>query len=254
MMVLVNGRRITKSFLGADEIHLFPVSAIERIEILSGGSAGVHGGDSSDRAINIVTRRKSSTSQVHIYTSQPKAASGDAEHASRFLGEAMGDAHVTFGTELVRRQEILDADRDYGRPYWNSEGSFADVQGVSVSGYTFFYTHEDNELAGYLEVCEADRNFVGPLAELYGVTGECRGFANATFSWQWSSIDRKSIFSSVDVPLDDNLELQADVRIRYGKNIYIGASRAYELSVDASETPRLVNVIHKRYPNNSPAD
>ncbi len=80
-LILVNGRRLTRSILGSDHYKLFPVSAIERIEILGPGAASVHGGDALAGAINIVTRRDFQGIETQLHASRPTAAGGDAEQA-----------------------------------------------------------------------------------------------------------------------------------------------------------------------------
>ena len=52
--ILVNGRRISDSTFDLDTL---PISAVERVEILSDTAAALHGGHAIGGAINIVLRR-----------------------------------------------------------------------------------------------------------------------------------------------------------------------------------------------------
>ena len=51
---LVNGRRIADSTV---DLSTLPAAAVERIEVLQGGAAALHGGHAAAGAINIVLKR-----------------------------------------------------------------------------------------------------------------------------------------------------------------------------------------------------
>ena len=169
--ILVDGRRMS-SAMGTDGLNLFPVSAVERIEILSAGAGGVHGGDAFAGAINIVTKRGARGLEAQVHASRPTLAGADTEHAGLLRGGGTDKSHVTVGAEGFRRQEIRDADRDYSRARWTPGGVFADTEGVSVAGNTVYYPTGTDTAAGYLGDCSPARGYTGPLREPYGHAGE----------------------------------------------------------------------------------
>ena len=59
-VVLLNGRRLPSSGLGADasvDLNTLPMSFIERVEVLAGGASAAVGADAVGGVVNIVTRR-----------------------------------------------------------------------------------------------------------------------------------------------------------------------------------------------------
>ena len=250
-MVLVNGRRLSRTMLGDDEFNLVPVSAVERIEILGVGGAAAHGGDALAGAINIVTRRGLQGPEVQLHAGRPGARGGNAEHASVLWGGGAGNGRLTIGAGVFRRQEIRDADRDYSRARWTPGGSFADTEGVSVAGNTFFYPAGGATRAGYLGDCDTARGYAGPLAAPYGRAGEGCGFAHADIDWQWTREERDSLFASAELPLGDDRTLHGDARIARGKMAYRGAPAHHRLSVRPPQP--LLDAIRTRYPD-FPAD
>ena len=59
-VVLLNGRRLPNSGLGADasvDLNTLPMSFIERVEVLAGGASAAVGADAVGGVVNIVTRR-----------------------------------------------------------------------------------------------------------------------------------------------------------------------------------------------------
>jgi iron complex outermembrane receptor protein len=59
-LVLLNGRRLPNSGLGADasvDLNALPLSFIERVEVLAGGASAAFGADAVGGVVNLVTRR-----------------------------------------------------------------------------------------------------------------------------------------------------------------------------------------------------
>ncbi len=243
---LVDGRRMS-SAMGVDGLHLFPVSAVERIEILGAGAGGVHGGAALAGAINIVTKRGVEGLEAQVHAGRPTMAGADTEHASLLWGGGAGKAHVTIGVEGFRRQEIRDADRDYSRARWTPGGLFADTEGVSVAGNTFCYPAGTGAAAGYLGDCSPAQGYAGPLREPYERAGEGCGFRGADIDWQRDRVRRETLFANADVPLGGNLTAHVDVRSTREQITSQGAPYDHSLSIMPSH--RLIDKIQERYPD-----
>ena len=56
-LVLVNGRRWVKNWLGSTDLNTIPVSVIERVEILKDGASAIYGSDAVGGVINIILRK-----------------------------------------------------------------------------------------------------------------------------------------------------------------------------------------------------
>ena len=100
---LINGRRISDSTL---HLSTLPTSAVERIEILSGSAAALHGGHAIAGAINIVLRRGEEGVEASAFAGRPTDAGGDTEEGSASWGGGVGQGHMTVAVDVFRREEI----------------------------------------------------------------------------------------------------------------------------------------------------
>ena len=160
VVFLINGRRIpapNDSYV----LELLPISAIERIEILSGSAAALHSGEAIGGAVNIVLRRDYEGFEVQGGAERPSAAGGESEHGHAVWGGNVGGGHFVAGVEGFRRQEVRSADRDYSRSSWTAGGAFADTSGVSIGGNTLLIPAEAGTIARPLGSCEG-HGYVGP--------------------------------------------------------------------------------------------
>ena len=210
---LVNGRRIPSPTLSW-ALESLPISAVERIEILSDSAAALHGGQAIGGAVNIVLRRDLDGVELQGSLARPGRRGGDAEHASAVWGGAVGRGKVTFGMDSFRRQEIRRADLDYSRASWTPGGSFADASGVSVAGNTVFIpTEEGGSIARAIGEC-SDSAYTGVLTQPLGMSGTGCGFAYADSAWLFSPehVQREGLFVNLDHPLGDDGDLYVDAR------------------------------------------
>ena len=129
LAILIDGRRISDSIFNLDSL---PVSAVERIEILSDSAVALHGPQAIAGAINIVTRDRFEGFEAQAGGESPVNGGGDTGHVSALWGGALGAGHLNVGVDLFRRNEIREAQRRYSRASWTPGGSFADTNGVSV--------------------------------------------------------------------------------------------------------------------------
>src|SRR5437660_199256 len=88
-LVLINGRRVVPSGLGADaavDLNTIPTEAVDRVEVLKEGASAVYGSDAIAGVVNIITRRNFSGTSLGVQY-------GDSNH-----GDAQTfDVHGTVG-------------------------------------------------------------------------------------------------------------------------------------------------------------
>ena len=222
---LINGRRISDSTF---DLSTLPISAVERIEILSGSAAALHGGHAIAGAINIVLRRGEDGVETSVFAARPTDAGGDMEQGSALWGGAVGKGHMTIAVDVFRREEIPDTAREHSRAKWTPGGTFADASGVSVGGNTVFIATrgyndtgdvtaihvsgvEDRSIARPLGDCPAGM-YTGELAHPLGSPGTGCGFAYADYSWGMARYGRESLFLAFDHPLSDGADAYLDIR------------------------------------------
>ena len=229
--VLINGRRVSEATLDLD---LLPLSAVERVEILSGGAPALHGGHAIAGAVNIVLRRGYEGVEASAYVGRPNDSGGDAEQGSALWGGRVGQGHMTIGLDAYRIEEIPDAARAHSRAQWTPGGKFADAAGISAGGNTVLvatrsYDENDPEVVtathvngidDYTKVRTIGRplgdcptgTYTGVLRNPRGVQGTGCGFPYADISWGAGRYERKSLFLALDQPLDDESGMYLDVR------------------------------------------
>ena len=230
--VLVNGRRVSDSGFDLDAL---PISAVERIEILSDSAAAMHGGHAIGGAVNIVLRRNDEGVEVQVSAGRPTGAGGDVEHGSALWGGPLGDGHVVVGADAFRMQEIRNADRDYSRASWTPGGSFADTAGVSAGGNTAFISSNDgSSIAHALGDCQASA-YTGALAEPRSISGKGCGFAWADIAWSTVRFERESLFLNLDHPLGDDADMYVDARAARGDTAFRYAPSVGDFSFMPSE-------------------
>ena len=222
--ILVDGRPASIDY------DAFPISAIERIEILHDSAVGLHGGGATAGAINIVLRHDLEGAEVRVSGERPTEPGGDAEHGSLTWGGKLGEGRVLIGADVFRRGEIRSSDREFSRARWTPGGSFADAAGVNEGGNTVYIpTRSYNDdgtvdqtfvpgapddvrsIARPLGDCTGSA-YTGVLAEPGGVAGTGCGFAFDQISWQWEKREREALFLDIDHPMGEDSELYAGVR------------------------------------------
>ena len=216
--VLVNGRRVSDSGVN---LATLPISAVERIEILSDSAAGMHGGHASGGAVNIVLTRGHEGAAVSAQAYRPTGSGADSEHGSALWGGAVGDGHVVMGVDFLREQEIRGADRDYSRARWTPGGPFDDTLGVGTGNTLTIVlsnrsddpdTFRSETFARPLGHCRGN-SYTGVLKNPGGTSGTGCGFAYANIAWELDRYKRGSAFVNLDHPLGRDADMYFDARL-----------------------------------------
>ncbi len=89
-----------------------PVSAIERIELLSGDTLGTFGGSAVRGALNVVLRNNLDGFEARTVVRMPSREGGEGRQGSVFWGGAVGEGRMTIGVDVLDREEITSQSRD----------------------------------------------------------------------------------------------------------------------------------------------
>ncbi len=214
-LVLVNGRPYATT---ASELETLPISAIERIEIISGESLGTLGGGAVRGAINVVLRDSLNGFETRALARLPSQDGGDGTQGSVFWGGAVGEGRLTIGVDSLYREQITARSRDYSRSVWQEGGSFSQTQNVSLGGNTVVVVQldEEGEFAGLrsaaLGDCDPANGYTGPLSNPPGIRNGDRGcgFAYGDIMWNSPSYRQHSAFLDLDHPLNEDADLHVD--------------------------------------------
>ena len=221
LLVLVDGRPHATTDSDLDGL---PISAIERIELLSGESLGTLGGGAVRGALNVVLRKDLDGVETRALARTPSRDGGDGWQGSAFWGGAVGEGRMTVGADFLKRREIASRSRDYSRSAWRDGGAFNEAQNVSVGGNTVWVVQRDDEgeVTGVRSValgaCDPARGYTGPLSNPPGIRNGDKGcgFAYGAIMWETARYDQQSAVLNLDHPLGEDAELHLDARVVQG--------------------------------------
>lgn len=112
-LVLLNGRRMPLS--GASsyvDISMIPISAIERIEVLTDGASAIYGSDAVGGVVNIITRSNYTGGDTSLSVSIPTRGGGEEYRASQSFGTSWGSGNAFISAEAYSIEPVLNDGRD----------------------------------------------------------------------------------------------------------------------------------------------
>jgi iron complex outermembrane recepter protein len=135
-LVLLNGRRLALNGTtgGAVDLNAIPLSAIERIEVLTDGASAIYGSDAVAGVINFILRKDYQGAEAAAYYGSPEHIGGWSERYSATAG--FGDlATQKFNALVTADYQKLGAVRAADRPF--ADSAFRPDLGVNkTSGNT----------------------------------------------------------------------------------------------------------------------
>ena len=214
--VLVNGRPYAST---ASDLDTLPISAIERIELLSGDSLGTLGGSAIRGAINIVLRKDLDGFETRALARLPGRDGGDGFQGSVFWGGAIGEGNMVLGVDAFERQEIPARSRDHSRSVWKEGGSFSETKNVSVGGNTVWVVTPDGFRSVALGECDPEKGYTGPLSNppLIRNGDKGCGFAYGDIMWDTAHSEQRTAILDLEHPLGERAELHLDMNIGQGE-------------------------------------
>ncbi len=116
-LTLLNGRRLTASGDGSSvDISLIPLSAVERVEILSDGASALYGSDAVGGVVNMILRKDFTGAETRVRYGTVTQGSHDEVHAGQTLGHSWGSGQALVSYEYMRRTQLNGSDREFFEP------------------------------------------------------------------------------------------------------------------------------------------
>jgi outer membrane receptor protein involved in Fe transport len=155
-LVLLNGRRIAPGFAGAAvDISALPLSAVERVDVLTDGASALYGSDAIGGVVNFILRHDFDGVETRLSAG---AADDVEEHrVSQIMGKVWTSGNALLSLEYYDRDLLHASDRDFVPPtssigslYPQDENYSAMFTGRqeltdSVSAFAdLLYTHRDS--------------------------------------------------------------------------------------------------------------
>lgn len=124
-LVLLNGRRLAQfggqsltGFGAAIDLNTLPLSAIERVEVLTDGASALYGSDAIAGVVNFITRRNSQLGDITAGLSDPKGKGAEESRLSFSKGFGSLDTdgfNVFLSFSADKRKALNGVDRDVAK-------------------------------------------------------------------------------------------------------------------------------------------
>ena len=108
-LILVNGRRRAASSTFGDgtvNLNTIPVSAIERVEVITDGASAIYGSDAVAGVINFILKKNYEGAETHV-RQELGSNGGDAVSADQSLGLSWSSGNITMGGRYARSNPVL---------------------------------------------------------------------------------------------------------------------------------------------------
>lgn len=123
-LTLLNGRRLAPSSEIGDfvDLSMIPISALERVEVLTDGASSIYGGDAVAGVVNFVLRDDFEGAETSARYGTVTSGDMDEFRASQTAGAAWGSGNIVGTYEFFKRDNLTLADRPGLDPYSLSGG------------------------------------------------------------------------------------------------------------------------------------
>lgn len=144
-LVLLNGHRLSSfggqtltGFAAGMDLNAIPISAIDRIEVLTDGASALYGADAIAGVVNFITRRDTNTGDVTIGLSSPKGGARESRISATKGFGTLGENgfNVMLSAAHDERTKLDATSRNFGntgRIFFNDGGKNYRAQQFSPS-------------------------------------------------------------------------------------------------------------------------
>ncbi len=245
--VLINGRRVPGNPItgsSAVDLNSIPLSAVERVEILTDSASAVYGADAIGGVINIIYNDDFEGAEFEIGTEQPTRDDAEADHFNFTFGASGDKTRILFSGEWLKKKPVFDVDRDYSKavvtsnPNGGNPRHGIDTVGISSGGNTGFSTDFSE---AFLVTPDCDTSIYQPISNPEGIANsEGCGFPYANISMQTGGVERISTYINAKYEVADNHEIYFENRFSriesFGR--YAPAVGFFEIGAENDLNPR----------------
>lgn len=139
-LVLLNGRRISDNGAGANgnrnfvDVSQIPVSAIERVEVLTDGASAIYGSDAIGGVINIILRSNFQGAEIGGRYGMNTEKGDYSEWSAYVVAGASNDKlSITVSGNWNKTEPLLQNDRSFSSPIVGRTATYSGVVGQGTS-------------------------------------------------------------------------------------------------------------------------
>lgn len=112
-LVLLNGHRMALGFLGAAvDISALPLSAIDRVEVLTDGASAIYGSDAVGGVVNFILRNNFDGATTDLRAGQAKGGVDELQ-LSQALGKTWSSGNALLSFDYYKRDLLQASERDF---------------------------------------------------------------------------------------------------------------------------------------------
>jgi iron complex outermembrane receptor protein len=128
-LVLIDGKRVASSPVAASggsqfvDLNLVPVSAVERIEVLTDGASAIYGSDAVSGVVNIILKKDYTGVEINTHYAMSKNDSGGyyrERGVSAVGGASDKNTHILIAAEWVKSDPLYEKDFNYTNPFYGT--------------------------------------------------------------------------------------------------------------------------------------
>lgn len=112
-LILVNGRRLTSTTTGIQDLSSIPAAAVERIEVLKDSASTIYGSDAIAGVVNIVTRSSFDGMRASGYYGQYDEGDGETEVYDFVTGHSSDRGSLMMAIEYRKENKVRASDRAF---------------------------------------------------------------------------------------------------------------------------------------------
>jgi iron complex outermembrane receptor protein len=115
-LVLLNGRRVVASGLGADssvDFGTLPLAMIERVEVLKDGASAIYGSDAIAGVVNVITKTNFNGTEASVYAATSQRGDGQNYDLSFVTGHSTAKGNLTFSAGFQKQYSVMAGDREF---------------------------------------------------------------------------------------------------------------------------------------------
>jgi iron complex outermembrane receptor protein len=216
-LVLINGRRAppsaTSATLNAFDLNTIPLTAVERIEVLSDSASAIYGADAIGGVVNIILRKNIESPEIRLHYGGA-AGGGEERRVSGSLGKAGERAKGSLTFDYFERGILVGAERDLWRNQDYTRFGGADYR-VSAANPGNVYSLTDRPLPGlptWQASVPAGSTGVGLTPDDFLDTAGVVSRESPSAAWSiLPEFKRQSVFGAGEFSLSPSLSLFGEV-------------------------------------------
>jgi iron complex outermembrane receptor protein len=112
-LTLINGRRLAEDYVGAVDISLIPIDAIQRVEVVTDGASSVYGSDAVAGVVNFIIRKDFEGFQSRVSAGATTEGGAEQVRLSQLAGKRWQTGNIIAGYEYFTARRLDSRKRSF---------------------------------------------------------------------------------------------------------------------------------------------